>query len=238
MQNLTVIEIRGPLGKGKQHFYAIKAKEIKVEPTTFDAKITDVRPGSVIGVELELNGEYTNITEWNLISEPAAVATGPAGGIDPVLSAARLELDARAAALNTAGHLAGAKVIELKELLPQAGEFYRWLRQLDPGAVPAGDKRPTSADDDFDQLKSAGSASKESHREAIAGSDFDGHFKNVGELFTRAAKDGVTRAAILTHCNLKEADVPKINPDDLWPDIYEKLVLQARKLKAESTNKN
>ena len=80
MQQINVKEIKGPLGKGERKFYAV-VDEKGAEFTTFDTKIAQVTPGSVLEIEIEVKGKFVNISEWKLISEGAtSVVPTPSGG--------------------------------------------------------------------------------------------------------------------------------------------------------------
>jgi hypothetical protein len=79
MQEITVKEVRGPLGKGKQQFYAV-VDEKGGEFTTFDTKIKQVTPGSRLGIEIKVEGKYINIVEWKVLEEGKAQALSLAQG--------------------------------------------------------------------------------------------------------------------------------------------------------------
>jgi len=70
MQKITVKEVKGPLGKGEKKFYVIKDDK-GAEFNTFDAKIRDVTPGSIINVELVVDGKYVNISKWEMVEAVA-----------------------------------------------------------------------------------------------------------------------------------------------------------------------
>jgi len=78
MQKITVKEVRGPLGKGEKKFYAIKDGE-GAEFTTFDSKVTELGPGSVIEAEVIVKGKYLNLGEWKVL-EAAPPRSGNGAG--------------------------------------------------------------------------------------------------------------------------------------------------------------
>lgn len=84
MQKITVKEVKGPLGKGEKKFYAVKDAG-GAEYTTFDAKVADLNPGSVIEGEITITvkGEkqYINLGEWKLLEAgPLPAGNGHGGG--------------------------------------------------------------------------------------------------------------------------------------------------------------
>lgn len=70
MQEITVKEVRGPLGKGEKKFFAV-VDERGGEFTTFDTKVKDIAPGSRLSIEVKVQGRYVNITEWKVIEGAA-----------------------------------------------------------------------------------------------------------------------------------------------------------------------
>ena len=86
MQKITVKEVKGPLGKGERKFYAV-VDEKGAEFTTFDGKVADLAPGSVIAGEITVTqkGEktYVNLGEWKLLEAgPLPPENGHKGGQD------------------------------------------------------------------------------------------------------------------------------------------------------------
>lgn len=72
-QKITVKEVRGPLGKGEKKFFSIKDDK-GGEFTSFDTKLANIKPGSVLEAEVEVSGQYINLKEWKVISEPSPEA--------------------------------------------------------------------------------------------------------------------------------------------------------------------
>ena len=73
MQNIKVKEINSKSGtnkKGKWTSFVVIAED-GAEFTSFDTKLSDIKSGSILSVEPEIKGKYTNIKEWKLVSEPA-----------------------------------------------------------------------------------------------------------------------------------------------------------------------
>lgn len=78
MQKITVKEVKGPLGKGDKKFYAIKDGE-GAEFTTFDTKVADLTPGSIIEAEVVVKGKYLNLGEWKLLEAGTPSGNGQQG---------------------------------------------------------------------------------------------------------------------------------------------------------------
>jgi len=74
MQNIKVKEINSKSGTNKKGQWTsfIVVAEDGAEFTSFDTKLSGVKSGSILSVELEVKGKYTNIKEWKLVSEPAS----------------------------------------------------------------------------------------------------------------------------------------------------------------------
>ena len=96
MQDIRVVEVRGPLGKGDKKFFAVKDDK-GAEFTTFDTKINQVTPGSLISAEIKIDGKYNNITEWKLLEQGALVSAQVNGRSDmtPELWAEKDRLERR-----------------------------------------------------------------------------------------------------------------------------------------------
>jgi hypothetical protein len=79
MQKITVKEVKGPLGKGEKKFFAV-VDENGAEFTTFDTKVGEIKPGSVINiapkVEVKAGKTYINIETWEMVQEGVATAAG------------------------------------------------------------------------------------------------------------------------------------------------------------------
>ena len=74
MQNIKVKKINSKSGTNKKGQWTsfIVVAEDGAEFTSFDTKLSGVKSGSILSVELEVKGKYTNIKEWKLVSEPAS----------------------------------------------------------------------------------------------------------------------------------------------------------------------
>lgn len=167
MQQITVKEVRGPLGKGERKFYAIK-DEKGAEFTSFDAKLTNIKTGSVLEIECEISGKFINIKEWKLISEPPAPA-GEAMAVGKVSSAAEIEAHYRIAALECAISLAAVgKITNMNDVKLHADQYYCWLsgkpapvsgagttNKEAPKSVAAQSGSTIAAEKDWEALKSA-----------------------------------------------------------------------------------
>lgn len=74
MQNIKVKKINSKSGTNKKGQWTsfIVVAEDGAEFTSFDTKLSDVKSGSILSVEPEVKGKYTNIKEWKLVSEPTS----------------------------------------------------------------------------------------------------------------------------------------------------------------------
>jgi len=231
MQKITVKEIRGPLGKGEKKFYAVKDPQ-GAEFTTFDPKIAEVTPGSVIEAEIEVKGQYVNLTEWKLLTAAPAGA-GPAPGNGPYkrdTEGIRFEYELKAyldkvknASIEAQTAFNGivklAELVALKDdpkeaerVLPIAlwQKAMQWAEsRLDTSmaqkAPPEAPKRPKAAPE-----KAQPSVNTNGDPE---GESSPGGFENLGQLLTWAFKvHGYDKAMVMEILGIKaDADLPKIN---------------------------
>ena len=74
MQNIKVKEINSKSGTNKKGQWTsfIVVAEDGAEFTSFDTKLSGVQSGSILNIEPEVKGKYTNIKAWKLVSEPAS----------------------------------------------------------------------------------------------------------------------------------------------------------------------
>ena len=219
MQTIKVKEIKGPLGKGERKFYAV-VDDKGGEFTSFDTKLAEVQPGSVLEIEPEVSGKYINIKTWKLAS------AGPSGGRAPGdferevvelrelvqralvrnYEAKETQLQARIIAdLWIAGKIdAGSRLVDTLK---------SWLDRLSPGpAIVTG--AATASEPDATATAAP----------VVIERNYGRHFDNLGDFFNACYKEGVTRAEVLQHFKIKEVDVSKINPDELWPLVYEEMI--------------
>jgi hypothetical protein len=85
MQNITVVEIRPLETKNHKPFCKI-IDEHNSEYTTFDTAISKVLVGSLLKIEVKVDGKYVNIDKWEVVRagpDPNA-APGP-GGDSPII---------------------------------------------------------------------------------------------------------------------------------------------------------
>lgn len=187
MQKVTVKEVRGPLGKGERKFFAV-VDEKGGEFTTFDTKVANITPGSVLEIEPEVTAKdgktYINIKEWKLISEGTAI---PAQASPADLATVKLEIDARAriTALILAGDLASKDKIKVEEINTYASKFYAWL-QGKPAQAPAKQQaKPARVAKTAEPEKTKDELEKE-----LFGKGRDPEsIKNLGDLFKACFDD-------------------------------------------------
>ena len=231
MQQVIVKEVRGPLGKGDKKFYAV-VDDKGAEFTTFDTKIAAVTSGSVLEVELKVEGKYVNITEWKVIKEGSAPTVGGASPYNgsrrtfaedvALEEIKRKSIEAQKRAELITNLFVAGKIDEADPLVKKLKE---WLGSLEAVEHPVQALPTPKAD--------VANASKAPTGESGASQ----HFENVGAMFAKANLEGIGRTVIVKHFGIKETEVAKIVPDDLWPLIFEQLIVPARKLEEEMKGK-
>lgn len=180
MQKITVKEVRGPLGKGEKKFFAV-VDEKGAEFTTFDTKIKDVAVGSILDVELRVEGKYVNITEWKVIEEgqPSQAQRSP------MTDRTRIYADFKIATLQVAGRLASAGKIDKGEITTVADEIYAWITSQPKVTTQ---KAPAEAKTTEEAWESMGHGERDPDT-----------IKTLGDLFT----------ACLADFNMQRTDVIK-----------------------------
>ncbi len=170
MQKITVKEVKGPLGRGEKKFFAV-VDEKGAEFTTFDTKIQNVSPGSVLEIELKIEGKYINIVEWKIIEEGQPTQTPSSPTTDRI----RIYADFKIAAIQVAGRLAAAGKIEEKDMSACASGIYQWLTSRDKAEKPKA---------------TAGEKTTEEAWEGIGDEERDPDtIKTMGDLFTACLAD-------------------------------------------------
>mgnify|MGYP001562235613 CR=1 FL=1 len=200
--------------------------------STFDD--IPLQPGQVIEAECSLDDEkkYLNLKKIFIIGatpqpeqdKPSPNQKQPKPQQQPQQS--KDDQISEAVAFKGVIDLLCAKVIDPKS--PEAQGAMQFINRHLPVKVAqsaAGPSKPTLAE-----------KAKEIFKAEPVSDEIVEHFENVGAMFQKAQLDGITRTAILTKFNIKEKDAPRINPDDLWPQIYSEMIVPARKL-AEELNK-
>jgi hypothetical protein len=224
MQQITVKEVRGPLGKGEKKFWAIKDPQ-GGEFTAFDASIAKLTPGSIIEAEIEVKGKYVNITKWTLIEAgPAVTQQGAGGGTykrDTEGIRFEYELKAYLQAIERASIEAQTayngliKVLELITISPAAEKL---VEKLAPGIlkkalayaesrldIAMASKPPQSPKAPPETEKAGGTSPGKAEKPSKT------DFKNVGELLTWALEQGINRTKFLEITQTTEATLPKLN---------------------------
>jgi hypothetical protein len=227
MQQITVKEVRGPLGKGEKKFWAIKDPQ-GGEFTAFDASIAKLTPGSIIEAEIEVKGKYVNITKWTLIEAgPAVTQQGGGGGTggqykrDTEGIRFEYELKAYLQAIERASIEAQTayngliKVLELITISPAAEKL---IEKLAPGIlkktlayaesrldIAMASKPPQSPKAPLETEKAGGTSPGKAEKPPKT------DFKNVGELLTWALEQGINRTKFLEITQTTEATLPKLN---------------------------
>lgn len=149
METKTIKEVKiGKSGEGKKgHWtqYQIVFTDGS-KASTFDNKIATMG-GKIINVELEQNGQYTNIIEWKLAGND--VAENPKAAIAPESQEVTLNLKdnkSKAVNLSYAKDLVVAKVIELEVIGLVATQFERYcngeINGVELGKMLKGIKLP------------------------------------------------------------------------------------------------
>jgi len=198
MQKITVKEIRGPLGKGKQKFYAVVAEGIKKDFTSFDSKLAHIKVGSILNVELRIDGDYVNIEKWELVSEPLGDKSPEAKS--PEIMKLQIDAQFRITALTLA-----INGVEPSKVFITADSFYDWLARR-KGSSSEPEK---TADEDWENLR---------------GEDTDVNpIKNVGDLLTRSLKIGMSRRDVLSIAEVGTAEelVAK-DLDAIWLEVQKR----------------
>ena len=222
MQKITVKEIRGPLGRGEKKFYAV-VDDKGAEFTTFDTKIAQVTPGSVLEVELKVEGKYVNITEWKVIEEgKPSVSPGNGrtsyGKTPEQFDAERRSIEAQVAFKGIIELSVKGKVwpAELEERLIKISNLaLDWAEVRLKGTIPSTATGVTEKpkEQPVDKKVSPPSASTQ---EAID----NGHFENVGQFLTACNKKfGMSRSQVLKESNATDPSEIK-DLDATWQQIY------------------
>ena len=68
MPRIVVKEMYPPAAEGKA-FVVVDTTGVRM--TSFDKCLSDIRPGDILNVETEINGKFTNIKTWELVTPPA-----------------------------------------------------------------------------------------------------------------------------------------------------------------------
>ena len=191
MQKIIVKEVRGPLGKGEKKFYAV-VDEKGAEFTTFDTKIAQVTPGSVLEIEPKVEGKYVNISEWKVLEEgkpSVALSNGkPSYSKTPEqFDAERRSIEAQVAFKGIVELLKGT-VIDKEHELAKAAFDWATVRLR---AAPV--KRA--------ELAKTGSELPEATRKEQEGGN---GFKNAGQFLTKSQEVfSLNRTQVLEHPEVK-----------------------------------
>ena len=241
MQQITVKEVRGPLGKGGRKFWAIKDPQ-GGEFTAFDSTIAKLTPDSIIEAEIEVKGKYVNITKWTLVEAGPAVTpnSGTGGQYKRDTEGIRFEYELKAylqgierASIEAQTAYNGLiKVLELVSVSPITEKL---IDKLCPGilkkALQYADSRLDAA------MASKPPQSPQAPPETVKASDTpkgkvkaqsDTSFKNVGELLTWALQQGISRVKFLEVVKAREVDLPKLNLVDAKQALDDFLKEQAK----------
>jgi len=180
MQKIIVKEVKGPLGRGEKKFFAV-VDEKGAEFTTFDTKIKDVTIGSILEVELRVEGKYVNIAEWKVIEEGQSARAQ----VSPTTDRTRFYADFKIAALQVAGRLAAAGKIDKEEIESCADKIYAWLATQSKATTQ---RAPAEA-----------KTTEEAWKDMEHGERDPNTIKTLGDLFT----------ACLADFNMQRSDVIK-----------------------------
>ena len=204
MQKIVVKEVRGPLGKGEKKFYAV-VDEKGAEFTTFDTKIAQVTPGSILEIEPKVEGKYVNIAEWKVLEEGRPSAF-PGNG-KPAKTPEQLDAERRSAEAIAAYN----GIIELMKVDKAPDDMRKlamdWARPKLLAVVFGVSPK----------AELAGSAAK-STAEAIE----TGHFDNAGKFAAAAFKEyGLKASDLCIKFGVKRVnDIADL--DAAWKDLQPK----------------
>ncbi len=214
MQRITVKEIKGPLGQGEKKLYAV-VDEAGAEFTTFDTKIKDITPGSVLDIEPVIKGKFVNIKEYKVISEGTPKPASPASTNGNDMSKEDWEKKQR---IERASFEAQTAVKVILQHTDQGAPLYQkalaWCEaKIDAnlGAIIKVTKAKPKADNGWDKLES------EVQTGNGKGIDPKAPFPSVGKLLDWCREQGISRPDVLKIVGCDEQGISKVN----IPDAFE-----------------
>ena len=222
MQRITVKEIKGPLGQGEKKFYAV-VDEAGAEFTTFDTKIKDITPGSVLDIEPVIKGKFVNIKEYTVMSEGTAKPPASPNGYKRDTASITHEyiLKHRLEEIKSAsieGQTAYIKIMDAfcAGKLDKESDEVNWALEWGKVKIGASIQSPEAkpkADNGRDDIKS-GSDVKTGACEEI---DPKAPFPSVGKLLDWCREQGISRPDVLKIVGCDEQGISKVN----IPDAFE-----------------
>lgn len=194
MQKITVKEVKGPLGRGENKFYAV-VDDKGAEFTTFDAKIKQVIPGSVLEAELRIDGKYINIVEWKLVEEAPHVGATPAD-TNALLEQTRVVTRAQlqVATIQELGALLRAGMASQDEEALYRNALGIIMKSFASAPVQAAAAKPATAPEPV----------KPEDLTFEPDEPAEPPLKNIGELFTRARQKGYSRPDVMKYLEIPE----------------------------------
>ena len=206
MQKVKVAEIKGPLGRGEQKFYAIKGED-GAEFTTFNTKIAEVPLNSIINIEPKVVSKggktYVNFDEYEIVEKGTESVNGGSTSFKRDTDAIKLEYQLRSRLqdlknLSIDGQTAFNGIVSMvntgkgvdAEIYGLACEWAKRKLTATMATVP-----PSK------QVEPKRSEVKEPEQQEKC--------KSIGDLLTFCSKNGIDRKKFLELVEITEADIPK-----------------------------
>lgn len=199
MQNIKVKEVRGPLGKGDKKFYAV-VDEKGGEFTTFDTKVKNIPPGSIIKIDPKIDGKYVNIASWEMVEEAANTSQ-----VSGKTSNGKTSEDVALERASIEAQVAFKGAIRLLEAAAWPDRFNEEIEALVHDAVKWGRSRftPYFAEPKARSDKAAPqqASNVQSPKEEKSGNDFD----NAGQFLTKCKEIwSLDRSHVMEIAGVKE----------------------------------
>jgi len=195
VQQITVKEVKGPLGRGEKKFYAV-VDDKGAEFTTFDSKVSHIPVGSIINLEPKVEGRYVNIVKWELVKEaPHPPAPGPsdsAAMLEQTRLANRVRLQVAAIQELGLNYRAGMASQEEEALYRSALGMI--MKPFAPAPAQTAAAKPAPAEEAINPEDII--FEQEEPTEPIP--------KNVGEMLTRAREKGYSRADVMKYLEISD----------------------------------
>lgn len=203
MQKVRIAKVEPAVGDNKPTWLT---DDKAARMSGFQAGLKDLAPGDLINAELEVKGKYINIISFELLEKAQAREAGhiaPSG-----MTRAEIDSHINITALQCACNLAAAGKIALDEVLIEADRFGRWLKRIGKPGIPE------LLPGEIARLESAPKSPDKVSEDKI---------KNVGDLYTRALKRGVSRRDINEIAGVGNEDELKAKDlDQVWTEAQKR----------------
>ena len=209
MQRITVKEIKGPLGQGEKKFYAV-VDEAGAEFTTFDTKVKDITPGSVLDIEPVIKGKFVNIKEYKIISEGTPKPASPASTNGNDMSKGDWEKKQR---IERASFEAQTAVKVILEHTDQGAPLYQ----------KALDWCEAKIDANMRAIIKVTKVGKDVQTGAGEYIDPKAPFPNVGKLLAWCGEQGISRPDVLKIVGCDEEGMTNINIPDAFKLVKQEI---------------